>query len=115
VVEPGAAEDELSQPVDERLAFDKREPLPVADEVAPELAARLLDHSVRCQLDEVVRLFLVELVVVDEPEPVGGCRDALREVGLVEAEAETEELDHDVVAGRVVLDVHGERIALRVG
>src|ERR671931_1192257 len=115
VVEPCAPEDELAQPVDERLAVDQREPLPVAHEVAAELAAGLLDHPVGGQLDEVFRLLLVELVVVDDPELEGGRGDALREVGGVEAEAETEELDHDVIAGRVVLDVHAWRIALYAG
>src|SRR5207248_1623548 len=33
MVEPGAAEHELLQPVDERLAADERHALPVADEV----------------------------------------------------------------------------------
>ena len=108
VVEPRAAEHELPEPVDERLAVHERQALPVADEVAPELAARFLDQAVGGQLDEILGLLLVELIVVHEAEPVGGRRDALREVGRIEAEAETEELDHDVVAGRVVLDVHPE-------
>src|SRR5919198_1461470 len=101
VVEPRAAEDQLPQPVDERLAVDQRKPLPVAHEVAPELAPRLLDHAVGGELDEVFGLVLVQLVVVDQPELEGGRGDALREVGGVEAEAETEKLDHDVVAGAV--------------
>ena len=40
VVEVRAAEDELAQPVDERLAVDEREPLPVAHEVRAERAPR---------------------------------------------------------------------------
>ena len=111
VVEPRAAEDELAKPVDERLAVHEREPFPVADEIAPELAARLLDQAVGRQLDEVLGLVGLELVAVDEPQPVGGRGHTLREVRGVEAEAEPEELDHDVVAGRVVLDLHGWRIA----
>src|SRR5262245_4141228 len=43
VVEPGAAEDELAQPVDERLTVHDRELLPVADEVVAERALRLRD------------------------------------------------------------------------
>src|SRR5690348_737996 len=82
VVEPGAAEDELAQPVDERLALHEREALPVAYEVAPELAARFLDQPVGRELDQVVGLLVVELVVVDEAEPVRGGADALREVGV---------------------------------
>src|SRR4051794_30968126 len=40
VVEPRAAEDQLAQPVDERLAADERHAFPVADEVAAEPAPR---------------------------------------------------------------------------
>ena len=83
----------------------------MANEVAPQLAARLLDHAVGGQLDEVVGLFLVELVVVHEPELERGRGHPLREVGGVEAEAEAKELDDDVVARRVVVDVHRWRIA----
>ena len=36
LVEPGAPEDELPQPVDERLALEQADALPVADEVAAE-------------------------------------------------------------------------------
>src|SRR5207302_2723509 len=43
VVEPRAAEDELLQPVHEGLTADERDALPVTDEIAPELAARLVD------------------------------------------------------------------------
>src|SRR3954463_3422701 len=101
MVEPGAAEDELAQPVDERLPVDEREALPMTDEVAAELAPRLLDQAVRGQLDEVFGLLVVQLVVLDEPEAEGRGGHALGEVGGVEAEAKTEELDDDVVAGRI--------------
>jgi len=94
------------------LGFDERQPLPVTDEVAAELAPGLLDHAVRGQLDEVLGLLVVQLVVVHEAEPERGRADALREVGRVEAEAEAQELDDDVVTGRVVVrSVHGRRIS----
>src|SRR5215475_186295 len=111
-IEPGAAEDELAQPVDERLAVHERQPLPVAHQIAPELAARLFDQPVGRELDEVVCLLVVELVVDDQPQPVRGGADALREVGVVEAEAEAEELDDDLVARAVVVRIHAWRIAL---
>src|SRR4029077_5434549 len=95
----------------ERLALDQRQSRPVADEIAPELAARLLNHAVGGQLDEVLGLFDIELVLVHEAEPEGRGADALREVGGVEAEPETQELDDYVVPGRVVVRVHGWRIA----
>ncbi len=109
VVEPRAAEDELAEPVDERFPADERQPLPMANEVAAELAARLLDHAVRGELDEVGRLVVVELVVVDEAEPERRRADPLGEVVGVEAEAEAEELDDHVVARRVVVHVHGKQ------
>ena len=67
MVEPGAAEDELAQPVDERLALHERELLPVADEVPAERAARLLDPPVGGELDQVAGLVLVQVVVLDRP------------------------------------------------
>ena len=81
VVEPGAAEDQLAQPVDERLAVDERDALPVADEVAAERASRLLDPALGRELDEVVRLVVVELVRLDEAELDGRAGDPLLEVG----------------------------------
>src|SRR5439155_16808146 len=98
VVEPGAAEHELAQPVDKRLAPDERHTLPVPDEVPAERAARLDDHTVGSKLDEVGGLVAVELVALDQAEPHGGRGHALLEVVLVEAEAITEELDDEVVA-----------------
>ena len=79
VVEVRAAEHELAEPVDERLAVDEREALPVADEVRPERAARLRDPAVRGELDEVGDLVVVEVVRRDEPQPDGrGARPAPR-------------------------------------
>src|SRR6188768_3429562 len=102
VVEPGAAEDELAHPVDERLALHERELLPVADEVPAERAARLLDPPVGGELDQVFGLVLVEVVALDEAELDGGGGDALLEVVCVEGEPVAEELDHVVLAGGVV-------------
>src|SRR5213078_4427759 len=87
VVEPGAAEDELAQPVDERLAADERDALPVAREVAAEPRFRLLDQALGRERDEIRGLVLVELVRLDEPELHGRADDALLEVERVEAEA----------------------------
>ena len=113
MVEPGAAEDELLQPVDERLALDEGDVLPVANEVAAERAAGLLDRVPLHELDQVGRLVVVELVPSEEAELDGGCRDALLEVVRVEAEAVAEELDDVVVAGVVVAGpVHGVKRTL---
>ena len=98
MVEPRAAEDELLQPIDERLAADERDALPVTHEVLPESRARVVDPVAFHQLDEVGRLVWIELVVRDKPELDRGGGDAFFEVLCVEAEAVPEELDDVVVS-----------------
>ena len=102
VVEPGAAEDDALQPVDERLAVDEGDVVPVPNEIAAERAARLLDPVALDELDQVGRLVVVELVASEETELDGGCRHTLREILGVEAEAVARVLDDVVVAGVVV-------------
>src|SRR3954470_6402451 len=106
VVEPGAAEDELAEPVDERLPLARRERFPVAHEVAPELGARRLDQAGGDEFDEVAALVLVQLVVADHAEPHGRRGDALLEVARVEPEAVVLELDVVVVPRAVVAFGH---------
>ena len=72
--------------------------LPVADEVAAELAARIRDPPVGSELDEVGGLLVVQVVRPDQPEPNGGTGNSLLEVLGVEAEAVAEELDDVLVA-----------------
>ena len=107
MVEPRAAEDELLQPVDERLSLDEGDVLPVANEIAAERRAGLVDPVPLHELDQVGRLVVVELVPSEEAELDGGCRDPLLEVLRVEAEAVAQELDDEVVAGKVVGLGHG--------
>jgi hypothetical protein len=102
VVQPRAPEHQLPDPVDERLAVDDREPLPVADEIHAESAARLVDAPVGRELDEIRGLVHVELVAWDETEPDDRSRDALLEVEGAERELVAQELDDVVVAGGVV-------------
>src|SRR5215210_1217516 len=117
LVEPGAAEDQLPQPVDEGLAAHERDVLPLPDEVLPEPAARLRDASVGGQLDEVARLVVVELVPCDQPELDAGRGDPLLEVGRVEAEPVAQELDLVVLPRPVVRLAHvpqdNDRVAWR--
>jgi single-stranded-DNA-specific exonuclease len=113
LIEPGAAEDELPQPVDERLVVHEGQPFPVADEVAAELAPRLGDDPVRGELHEVGGLVRVEFPRLDEAEPHGRGVDPLLEVDDVEAEAVAKELDDEIVARRVVRLGHDRSIALR--
>src|SRR5207244_4870622 len=86
MVEPRAPEDQLLQPVDERLAVDEGDVLPVANEIAAERAARLLDGVALHELDQVGRLVVVQLVACQQAELDGGCRDPLLAVGRVTAE-----------------------------
>src|SRR5207248_2315620 len=51
VVEPRSTEDELAQPVDERLAFNEGNALPVPNQVAAEPAPRFFDQPVGGELD----------------------------------------------------------------
>ena len=80
-------------------------------DVAAQRRARLFDHAVGRELDEVGDLLVFELVPADQPEPDGCCGDALLEVVTVEAEPVAEELDDVVVPRRVVRLGHRERIA----
>jgi hypothetical protein len=85
----------------------------VADEVSPEAAARLVDPIAFDELDEVGGLVVVELVITDETELYGRGRDALLEIGRIEAEAVLVELDDIVVAGDVVRLCHEPSIPPR--
>ena len=76
--------------------------LPVPDDVQPEPAPRVLDASVRDELDEVSGLLLVYVVRADELDADCGGDHALLEVARGELEAVTEELDDEVVPGSVV-------------
>ena len=102
VIEPGTAEDELSEPVHERLAVHERDPLPVADDVVPQQAPRLRDPALGSELDEIGGLLRVEVTGLDEAELHGGGADPLLEVNRVEAEPIAEELDDVLVARGVV-------------
>ena len=62
VVEPGATEDVLAQPVDERLSLQQADTLPVADEVAAERAAGVGDAAVGGELDQVCGLVVIQVV-----------------------------------------------------
>jgi hypothetical protein len=50
LVEPGAAEDELPEPVDERLVVDEGDPLPVPDEVLTAAAFTRCSKSIALKL-----------------------------------------------------------------
>ena len=67
MVEPGAPEDELLQPVDERFALDEGDLVPAANEIAAERAPGVLDRVPLDELDQVGRLVVVELVPARRP------------------------------------------------
>jgi single-stranded-DNA-specific exonuclease len=107
VVEPRTAEDQFSEPIDERFVAHHGQPLPVADEVIAELAPGLRDPPMSRQLHEVRGLVLLELARLDEAQLHSRGIDPLLEIDLVEAEAIAEELDDEVVAGEVIRLGHG--------
>jgi hypothetical protein len=74
----------------------------VANEVTAEAASSLLDALVRRQLDEIRRLVLVEVVVLDQAELHRRSDHALLEILGVEGKAVAEKLDDIVVPGLVV-------------
>jgi single-stranded-DNA-specific exonuclease RecJ len=102
VVEPGAAKDQFSEPVDERFVTDDRDALPVPHEVGAERAPRVSDVAVSGELDEIARLLLLELAWLHEAELDGGGVDALLEIDGVETEPVAEELHDEVLARDVV-------------
>ena len=91
MVEPGAPEHELAQPVDERLSADERQAFPVPDEVEPEAAPRIDDAPVGNELDEIRGLVVVEVVRADQAEPHAGGGDPFLEVLCAELEPVAEE------------------------
>jgi hypothetical protein len=101
LVEPGAAEDESADPVDEALVGAADELEPVRVDVLAEGRGRFADLAVDGELDEVVELLGVE-PGGREVELHGGLLDALGEVGLVECEAELSVLEN-VVGARLVV------------
>src|SRR6476469_9006240 len=76
VVEPGAAEDQLAQPVDERLTVDERHALPVPYQVPPEPGRGRGDHALRRQRDEILDLLFLEVGGLDDTELHRGADDA---------------------------------------
>jgi hypothetical protein len=107
VIQPGAPEHELPDPVDKGLAVHDREAFPVADEVGAERAARFVDASVGRELDEIRGLVEVELVSWDQAELDDRRGHPLLEVEGAEREPVPQELDDVVVAGGVVGLRHG--------
>src|ERR1700742_4988768 len=87
LVEPGAAEDEAADPVDEAAVGGTDQVLPVLVDVFAEGGGGLGDLAADREVEEVVDLVLVE-PLADEFELHGRLLDALREVLLVEGEAE---------------------------
>ena len=99
MVEPRAAEDELAQPVDERLPVHERHPLPVADDVhaEPRPRASTMRPSAASSTRSSVSSSSRSLDSISPSRDRGGDH-ALLEVTGVEAEAVAEELDHVVLA-----------------
>src|SRR6201989_122647 len=78
LVEPGAAEDEPADPVDEAAVGGPDQVLPVLVDVFAEGGAGLGDLAADGEVEEVVEL-LLDQPLVDELELHGGLLDPLRE------------------------------------
>src|SRR5262249_45300171 len=101
LVEPGGAEDEAAQPVDEAAVAGADELGPAVVDVLAEGGRRLLDLAVDAERHEVLELWVVE-PPGDEAELVRGLLAALAEVALVEGEAELSVLEDEVLSAVVV-------------
>src|ERR1700760_2081811 len=105
LVEPGAAEDEAPDPVDEAAVGGTDEVLPVLVDVFPEGGAGLGDLAADREVEEVVDLLLAQSLV-DEGELHRGLLDPLGEILLVEREAELSVLQY-VIGARLVIPSAG--------
>src|SRR5262249_14527979 len=105
LVEPGAAEDEAAEPVDEAAVGGADQVLPVLVYVLAEPRAGLVDLAVDREVEKVVELVAGQ-ALRDEPEFDRRLLDALPEVVLVEGEAELAVLEH-VVGARLVIPSPG--------
>src|SRR5947209_2741833 len=107
LVEPGAAEDQAPQPVDERAIGGTDQIRPAIVHVLAERRGRLADLTVDHQVDQVLAFVLVH-EPADEAELAGRLLAALSEVALVEGEPKLAILEHEVLPRAVVPAlVHG--------
>src|ERR1700709_1163795 len=105
LVEPGAAEDEAPDPVDEATVGGTDQVLPVLVDVFPEGRAGLGDLAAHREVEEVVDLLLGQ-PLADEVQLHRRLLDALSEVLLVEREAELSVLQY-VIGARLVVPSTG--------
>src|ERR1700760_2634874 len=105
LVEPGAAEDEPADPVDEAAVGGTDQVLPILVDVFAEGGAGLGDLAADREVEEIVELLLGQ-PLADEVQLHRRLLDALSEVLLVESEAELSVLQH-VVGARLVVPSAG--------
>jgi hypothetical protein len=105
LVEPGAAENQAAQPVDERPVGRAVQAGPGSVDVLAQGGGGVDDLAVHREVDQVLALLVLE-GSVDKAEPDGGQLDALGEVTLVEREAQLAVLEH-VVGARLVVSPAG--------
>jgi hypothetical protein len=109
MIEPGAAEDQLAQPVAERLGVQLVDRAGPGAQVLAEPAARMGGGAGRGQLDQVVGLVGGQVALRHQLQPHRRRDHPLGEVGARESVAVVEELDDEIVAG-VVVSVHGREV-----
>src|SRR5882757_8234885 len=105
LIEPGAAEDEAADPVDEAAVGRTDEVLPVLVDVLTEGGAGLGDLAADREVEKVVELLLAE-ALADEGQLHRGLLDPLGEILLVEREAELSVLQY-VIGARLVIPSAG--------
>src|SRR5580704_173008 len=109
LIEPGAAEDETSQPVHQRALGRADELGPALVDVLAQRRCRLGDLAVDDQVDQILGLILLD-GAGEEAELAGRLLTALAEVTLVEREPQLAVLEDEVIARAVVTaSVHERR------
>src|SRR6185369_7060140 len=106
LVQPGRAEDEPPQPVDQRPIARPDQLGPAVVDVLAQRAGGILDLAVDGEVHEVLELRVVE-PAADEPELQRGLLAALGEVTLVERESKLSVLEDEVVSRVVVSAARG--------
>jgi hypothetical protein len=106
LVEPGAAEDEAAQPVDQRALGRADDLGPAVVDVIAERRGGIEDLPVDSEVHEILQLRVVQ-AFVDEAKTQRGLLAALAEVRLVEREAQFSVLEHEVLARVVISTTRG--------
>jgi hypothetical protein len=106
LVQPGGAEDEPPQPVDQRAVAGADELGPAVVDVLAQCAGRVLDLAIDGEVHQVLELRVVQ-AAAHEPELQRGLLAALAEITLVERESQLSVFQDEVVPGVVISAARG--------